>query len=437
MARRHDSSPWSTENEQPGRVCASGDSRAAGDPARRLQSKGWIAGLTAVLTMGMAVATIAQFAFGAMAPFIREDLEISRTQLGALTTALFIGGAVLSPVVGPLADRVGGRRILLSVFLVNVVAFSAMALAPTYLLLLAAVAVSGLAVAGSNPSTNLLIARHVPKGPRGAVVGVKQSGVQIGSFVAGAVFPTLAAVVGWRRVLFSVAVTAALGALATWRVIPPVPPGPRASRVAGPLMPAVRWLVPYAFFMGAGVAAITSYLVLYSHEAVGLSEPVAGTLLAAVGGVGVAARILWSHYAERTGALSVPLAVLAGLSLVSTVAVLAARFVGPWCLWLGAAGAGASAAAWNGVGMLAIIREARPGEAGRASGWVLTAFYVGLLLMPIGFGAIVDATGGYEWAWMLTAACFVAALLIGVVWTRQMQRLGAGSAPPGAERAQR
>ena len=251
------------------------------------------------------------------------------------------------------------------------------------------------------------------------MVGVKQSGVQVGSFVAGAAFPTLAAAVGWRRTLLSITAAAVLGALACARFVPRDRLAPRAAHSGSLGVRAIRWLIPYALFMGAGVAAISTYLVLYSHEAVGLSEPVAGTLLALMGGVGVAGRILWSHDAERRGSTSVPLAFIAALSLLSTAAVLAARFVGPWCLWVGAAGAGASAAAWNGVGMLAVIREARPGEAGRASGLVLTAFYVGLLLMPVGFGALVDATGVYEWAWVLTAACFLAALATSLLWTRE------------------
>lgn len=385
----------------------------------RGRSAGWLVGFTAVLTVGMAVATIAQFVFGALAPFIREELAISRIELGALTTVLFVGGAVLSPLVGPLTDRVGGRRVLVVLFALNGLAFVAMAVAPSYILLLAAVAVSGIAIAGSNPSTNLLIAHHVPAGSRGAVVGFKQSGVQVGSFVAGAAFPSLAAVVGWRWSLVSVSATAVLGAALVVLFVPSDPPGELGRQVGFRVVTAVRWLVPYALFMGAGIAAITAYLVLYAHEAVGLDEPMAGTLLAVMGGVGVVARIAWSHHASRRRTISVLLAWLAGLALVSTAAVLMATWFGAWWLWVGAVGAGSSAAAWNGVGMLAVIRQAGPRGAGQASGVVLTAFYVGLLVMPIGFGAIVDTTGAYVSAWGLTAGCFTLALVTAILWAHR------------------
>ncbi len=380
---------------------------------------GWLVGFTAVLTAGMAVATVAQFAFGAMAPSIRADLGISRTQLGGLTTVLFAAGALLSPFVGALTDRIGGRRVLLALFSLNALAFSAMAAAPSYPLLLAAVAISGVAVAGSNPSTNLLIAEHLPSRHRGAVVGVKQSGVQVGSFLAGITFPWLAVEVGWRWALLTVAMVALVSAVLTPILIPtdPVPLGARPARQ--PLVPAVRWLVPYALFMGAGVAAITAYLALFANEAIGLSAPVAGSLLAVIGGVGVVARVVLSHDAGRRRTTSVPLAWLAAISLTSTVLILLSELAGPWLLWVAAVGVGVSASAWNGVGMLAVIRETGPGNAGRASGLVLTAFYVGLLLMPIGFGALVDATGDYRPAWMITGVCFALALATTMIWTRR------------------
>lgn len=383
---------------------------------------GWLIGFTAVLTAGMAVATVGQFAFGAMAPSIRADLGISRTQLGGLTTVLFAAGAVLSPFVGALTDRVGGRRVLLALFTLNALAFSAMAAAPSYPLLLGAVALSGMAVAGSNPSTNLLIAVHLSGRRRGAVVGIKQSGVQVGSFLAGLTFPWLAVEVGWRWALVSVAVVASLSAALTPVFIPadPVSLGARPSRQ--PLVPAVRWLVPYALFMGAGVAAITAYLALFAHEVVGLSEPVAGSLLAVVGGVGIIARVAWSHDAGRRRTTSVPLAWLAALSLLTTVVIILAELGGAWLLWVAAVGVGVSASAWNGVGMLAVIRETGPGNAGRASGLVLTAFYVGLLLMPVGFGALVDATDDYRPAWMITGVCFALALATTTIWTRHDHR---------------
>ena len=403
----------------------------AGSDAATERSTAWLVGFTTVLTLGMAVSTIAQFAFGAMAPFIRTDLGISRTQLGGFPTLLFVVAACLSPMVGALTDRIGGRRILMALFAVDAVAFLAIAAAPSYWLVLAAVAMCGVAIAASNPATNLLIAHHVSPGRRGGVVGLKQSGVQIGSFLAGVSFPPVAAAVGWRWAFVVVAGVCLAGAVAVPQLVPL-----DARRAKGerrprePVVASVRWLLPYALFMGAGIAAINTYIVLYAHEAVGLSEPVAGTVLAVVGAVGIVARILWGQDAERRSSTTGPLAVLAATAFLSAAALLAAETLGAWALWLGAVGTGTSSAAWNSVGMLTVIREAGKSQAGRASAHVVTSFYVGLLLMPVAFGAIVDRTGHYELGWILTAACFLGALLV-ALW-RVLHSRGDGVAPQGA-----
>lgn len=402
------------------------------------RGRGWLAGFATTLTLGMAVATWAQFAFGSLGPRLVEDLGLSRTQFGSLTTAFFVAGAILSPLVGPMTDRFGGRRLLLALFGVDAIAYLAMGAASSYALLLPAVLLAGVAVAGSNPSTNLLIAEHVPVGRRGLVVGIKQSGVQVASFIAGAAFPTLAHLFGWRFTIALIAGLAGIGMVVTLLVVPRDPP--HASRISdaadGPV-PAVRWLAAYALFMGAGISAVTAYVVLYAHEAVGVGEAAAGTLLAVIGGIGVIARILWSHDAERRATTAGPLAVLATLSIASIVLLLLAQIVGAWSLWLGAVVVGTSGAAWNSVGMLAIIRETGTRSAGRASGIVLTAFYIGLLVMPVGFGALVDATGVYVWSWLATIGVFVAALGVAVRWLKAepaIQRSPTGGATDDASR---
>jgi len=187
----------------------------------------------------------------------------------------------------------------------------------------------------------------------------------------------------------------------------------------------VRWLVPYAFFMGAAVSATTAYLALYANEALGLPEAVAGALLAVVGGVGVVARILWGRTAERRASVALPLIVLTTGSLVAVAMVWAAGHTGAWLIWPAAVGVGATAAAWNSVGMLAVVRETAGRGTSRASGHVLTGFYTGLLAMPPAFGALADATGTYDPSWGLTLAALVVALGIALAW----QRTSGGTAP--------
>src|SRR4051812_50109576 len=47
---------------------------------------------------------------GPMAPFLRDDLHLSATGQGLLTAIPLLGGSLFRPILGGVADRIGGRR---------------------------------------------------------------------------------------------------------------------------------------------------------------------------------------------------------------------------------------------------------------------------------------------------------------------------------------
>lgn len=69
------------------------------------------------LVYAMAISAYTQFLLGVLGPLLTEDLGLSRTQLGSLTTAIFVLGGLGAPLVGPLVDHLGGRRVLVLIFL--------------------------------------------------------------------------------------------------------------------------------------------------------------------------------------------------------------------------------------------------------------------------------------------------------------------------------
>ena len=48
--------------------------------------------------------------FGPVTPFIAEQMHLSATQKGLLTAIPLLGGSFFRPVLGVLADRIGGRK---------------------------------------------------------------------------------------------------------------------------------------------------------------------------------------------------------------------------------------------------------------------------------------------------------------------------------------
>lgn len=373
----------------------------------------WRASFAGMLALAMGTGTYVGYAFGVLGPGLRSEFAISRTQLGLLTTILFVVGGPLSLVAGRAADRLGARRVMFAAFAVTALAVVIMATSRGYLILLLGAALAGVALATGNPVTNKLIAVHVPRGARGLTMGTKQAGVQVGAFLVGIAMAPLAAGVGWRAALGWSALVPLVGMGAAWFLVPPDPPHEAAHsapppRTHGRDHPGIRWLLAYAFLMGSGVAAINAYLPLYLVEQARVTPAVAGAVAATIGLVGIGSRVAWAWVSEHLHSFTTPLLLLGVGSVLSIVLVLAVEVFGIWIAWPAAALFGATAITWNAVGMLAVITVSGSGLAGRASGVVTFGFYIGFVASPIIFGLIVDHLGGYLPAWSLVALAFAA-----------------------------
>lgn len=385
-------------------------------------------GLTLLAAMG--VATFITFILGVLAPFLLEEFGISRSQLGALTTVLYVVGGLGSPAAGHVVDRFGGRVTLMVLFLSGAIGTVGVAVARNYAWLVVAMVLAGFSLAAGNPVTNKLVAEHLPIGTRGTIMGVKQAGVPLGAFLAGVVIPGTALLLGWRGAVLIALVVPVAGLVAGQRLVPPdaVTARPRHRQPRHRLGPNVRWLAWYAFFMGAGVAVVNVYLPLYAYDRVGLGVAAAGLVTSVIGFVGVLSRVGWGRLTERSGRVTMPLMAIAACSMGSVLLILAAETAGSWLLWGAALLFGSSTLGWIVVGMIGVVAEIGRERAGRASGVVLLGFYGGFIPSPVIFGAIVDHRGGYRLAWMVIAAVFLVATSIAIAWHRGSDR---ESSPPG------
>lgn len=368
-----------------------------------------------ILTAGMMFGTFGAPAMSVLAPFLVEELGLSRTQLGTLFAISAALGAACSPIAGRLIDVVGGRRMLAATFLLGGAATLGIAAARGYGLLVAAACVSGLGSACGNPTTNKVIATHVPPGQRGLLIGLKASGVQAGFFLGGALLPLGAITLGWRPTLVLTALAASIWGLGSLLSLPRDHEGggPASSRWRSTgRIRGVGWLAAYSFVMGAGMTALTSYLPLYANEEMGLSPAHAGAVASALGLTAVASRILWSRMGEGLSRLAPSLALIATISIAAVAAIWAAPLVGTWLLWAGAFAAGATLAAWGGLTMLAVIGGTEARHAGRASAMIQLGFLSGLAWGPAAFGLLVDATGSYSTGWLGVTLLLAAGALV-------------------------
>ncbi|WP_420078946.1 MFS transporter [Streptomyces sp. JL4002] len=376
--------------------------------------------LTVLLTSAMAFSMLQLFLLGALGPRLVGELGISPAVLGLTTTIGFGTAAALSPAGGRIVDRFGPRRSLVALLLLSAAALALIGAAPGAGLLLAAVALGGVPQALANPATNKAVLRAVAPARRGAVTGLKQSGVQLGAFAAGAPLSLLAGGIGWRGAVWVGAGAALATGAWAWRVLPtdppPAPAGPRTSLVPRGM---VAWLAVFSLFLGAGIASVNTYVALFGAQRLGMGPATAGALVAVLGVAGIAGRIGWSKAARPGRAEWLP-GVLACGALGAAALLAAALLVGP-LVWLGAVAVGVFAVSGNAVSMVLVLQRAAPGRAGQDSALVAAGFFAGFAVGPPLFGLFAQS-GRYGPGWALVAAQFAVAAAVAFGWALRDRR---------------
>lgn len=361
-----------------------------------------------VSTLTMTVATFPLNVFGVLAADLILDFEVDRWQIGFLVTAMGFTAGLISPAIGGVTDRWGGMRATRVVFLMGLVGLALTALSPNYLVLTAVAVFSGLPHALSNPASNMLIFDNVESGSRGVITGVKQSGVQVGAFLSGALLPLFAGWWGWRGSLLPFLAIPLIGLGGLVRRSSPHVAHHETKGRKQPVPVAVRWVAVYGAITGLAMSAVLTFVPLFLQETQGWTLGEAGWLLAGIGLLGIVSRISWGHVAERTMSHGSILRLLA-ITSTASAGLLAWGAVEQVAVWMMIAVAflfAFGAVAWNAVGMLAVMEMSPAGGLGRGTGAVLLGFLLGLGAGAPLMGASVDATGSYLPGWIVVAVLF-------------------------------
>ncbi|HJS72284.1 MAG TPA: MFS transporter [Acidimicrobiia bacterium] len=362
-------------------------------------------GLGAVTAATMAASTFAIIVASVLAAQLIDEFEISRAQVGLLVLANGVVGALASPLFGRITDALGSVRSVVGALTISTLTLLGWGLSPTYGILMAAALCTGLCNAWANPSTNALIVDNVPPGSRGVVTGVKQSGVQIGTFLGGLLLPVFTAWWNWRAavlIFLAMPIGGLVGMIGRQERH-----GAETTRVVSKerLPVAVRWIAAYGFISGMATSSILGFLPLFANEDLGWSEAAAGTLVALTGLAGIVARVFWPRFSERSIGHGRTLRILSVMSIFTAILLTLASLgvIGEWSLIPAALLLGGGAIAWNAVGMLAVMDFSPEGAVGKGTGMVLFGFLFGLALGPPLMGLSVDELGTYTVGWVTAA----------------------------------
>jgi predicted MFS family arabinose efflux permease len=363
-----------------------------------------------------ALASLPVFLLGGLAVLAREDLHFGELQLGLAVSAFFTVAALAAVPAGRVATRTGARRATVLAAGLSGLALLVMALAGSYPLLVAALAVAGVANALAQIGSNHALASTVRPGRQGLAFGIKQSAVPAATLVAGLALPLVGLTLGWRATFAAAAVLAAGYVLVA---PPPVSPGSRGGAQrdrSGDAAPRPLAVLAVAAGLAAAAANALAAFLVASSVSTGLSASAAGLLLAGGSVLGVTMRLLVGWWADRRaeGHLLLVAAMLGagslGLALLGTSRV--------WALLLGTTVAFSLGWSWPGLLTFAVVRL-NPGAPAVATSITQTGVFAGSAAGPLLFGLTVELTS-YAVAWTSAAAALLSASALVLLGRRML-----------------
>lgn len=347
--------------------------------------------------------------FGPMTPFIADQIHLSATQKGLLTAIPLLGGSFFRPILGLLADRIGGRRAGLTGLTLTLVPLVigwhvATTLWQFYLIGFM------LGIAGASFAVALPLAgRWYPPEHQGLAMGIAGAG-NSGTLMATFFGPRLAQQFGWHFVfgLALVPITLVLVAFFLLAKNSPAMSAPKPwGKYADLLAQADTWKLCFLYSLTfGGFVGLASFLSVFFHDQYHLTKVQAGDFTTVVVLSGSFLRPVGGWLADQMGGYRLLLGLFAGIAaclmVVSGLPPLA-MVVPMLFVSMGMLGMGNGAVFQIAPQRFSADIELITGIVGAAGG-------MGGFFLPSALGALKDLSGSYG----IGLFCF-ATLMVGTV----------------------
>lgn len=365
------------------------------------------------------VGVLPAFLAGAVAVQIRAELEIGEAIFGLAVAVFFATAAVGSGRMGRLSERLGPWRALRVAAIVSGAVLATIGFAAhAWWILLACLAMGGLANGLAQPAANLALARAIPAHRLGLAFGVKQSAIPAATLLSGLAVPSLAMKAGFRAAFLAGAALAVVAAISVARSHAKRTPS-RGTSAMEPRNDAhastLAWMGAGAGLGACAAGALGAFLVSSAVRA-GLSNAWAGYLLTGGSIAGLVTRLGTGALVDRRP--DDPLRLVVGMLAVGTLGYGLLSVPTDWAHAVAAPIAFAFGWGWPALFNFAVVRSS-PRSPGAATGATQTGTYIGAGAGPFLFGLLADGQS-YAVAWT-TMAGF--ALLAAVAFFIARQRL--------------
>ncbi len=399
---------------------------------------------TSMLTQ-QAFSYVCQIVMPILADRLAEEFAISPAWLGlylflqnvmSIVAAIGCGSFILR--YGPL--RVSQAALIFMCGSMLIVASGQLWLFPLGALLLGAGSTS-------TPASSHILARVCPPRLVAVIFSVKQTGVPVGSLIAGLLLPFLLGLVFYSATLgttirlgpFGTALVTALIILLVAAALQPLrayfdrerDPNQKISfgdlrSTLGMVLrnPNLRDIAFAAFAFGGLQSIFSGFFILYLLDGLDYSEIEAGSAFAISSFTAIWARILWG----TLSGFMPPRWIFAGIGFFGAVAaLLMTQLDYTWTLNGIIAVAilfNITGLSWHGILLAETARLAPEGQVGSVTGGVLSFTSLSMMIYPALYGLILAATDSYEIGFALAAIPAFAACLIFLNPTYQGSWLG-------------
>jgi MFS family permease len=368
----------------------------------------------ATLTVAAGLASLGilpAFLLGSLASLVREDLGMTRAQVGLAISAFLLVYAIVCVPGGRAADRVGARRALGAACVVVVAVAAGIALmASTFLHVVLLLGVAGAAMGVADPTANMALSRGLNPARQGLAFALKESAGPGATLLAGLAVPTIALTLGWRWTFAACGLLVALLVLLLpW--LPggsagssdPAPGGAGTGATSAPRR--LSGLVPVAVAGGFGTAAAIAMGAFFVESAAnaGVELGMAGLLLSVGSVFGITGRLAMGWLADRRGVGFGTVALLLLGGALGSLALSASQ-VRPLLL-IGTVLSFAAGWGWAALLIYAVVRAWRD-MPGSATGVVVAGLTLGAAIGPAVFGW-VSSHVSFAVAWYVNAALAV------------------------------
>ncbi len=344
------------------------------------------------------LACVAGFAFSAnytnhapLVPLLQAQFTFSKTLAGLLTSGIFLTHALMQVPGGHLADRFGGKRVLLAALALVAVGNAGLALSASYAQLLTWKIIVGFGTGTSFVAGARYLTGFTPHARLARAQGFYGASILAGSGFVIFAIPRIAAQVGWTGAFWST-VCVALLAFAAWFALAPAP-HPVAhppSALLEMLTHGQLWLLGLVQMASFGlVIVVGAWVTLLLTTNLGLAPKTAGALGSLVLLLGIGSRPLGGQLVGRLGVrtlltVSLALTALACFAMAAAPQSFAVAFAAIIVLGVGC-----------GLPYAALFTRAValfPGRAGAAMGLVNMLGIVMILVGAPLVGRLADVT---------------------------------------------